>query len=219
MANCNRCKKPTSFFPPNKFGKPSTMCQKCYDNTVERNTRKQNVALAKGAALPEGMGFCMRCKNFKPTSEFGINPKQRRKIERGDKLSKTCAGCRDYLARNVKSGRQARHRDPEVKAKHLAERRDYGRKFRVKLLNAYGPYCRCCGEMTVEFLELHHINEDGAEHRRQIGRGPEALYRWAERHGFPDTLAVTCANCHAAESYYGGCPHKKLSVPQLVQSA
>lgn len=219
MANCNRCKKPTSFFPINKFCKPSTMCQKCYDNTVERNTRKLNAALSKSSALPAGMGFCMRCKNLKPTSEFGINPKQRRKIERGDELSKTCAACRDYLARTTTARRHNAEKDPDIKRANLAKQRDYSRGFRIKLLNAYGPHCRCCGETTVEFLELHHVNEDGAEHRRQIGRGPEALYRWAERNGFPDTLAVTCANCHAADTYYGGCPHKKLSVLQLAVTA
>lgn len=219
MANCNRCKKPTSFFPPNKFGKPSTMCQKCYDNTVERNTRKQNAALAKSAAIPDGMGFCMRCKNFKPTSDFGINPKQRRKIERGDKLSKTCAACRDYLARTVTERRQSRHSDPAVKAKYLAERREYGRQFRLKLIEAYGGVCKCCGETEPKFLELDHVDGGGGKHRKQIGAGAEALYRWCVANDFPDILQLICANCHNAKSFWGVCPHQEFSVLQLAVPA
>lgn len=219
MPACSKCKKIVASFPITKNGKPSTMCQNCYDWMKVWNAAKHERGKTQRANLAPGMGFCMACKKTKPESEFDISPFQRRKIANGEKTAKNCAACRERAARNLKSGRNARHSNPEVKAKHLAERRGYNRGFRIKLLEAYGPYCRCCGETTPEFLELHHVNEDGAEHRRQIGRGPEALYRWAERHGFPDTLAVTCANCHAADTYYGGCPHKKLSVMELVQSA
>lgn len=219
MTTCNRCKKPTSFFPENKFGKPSTMCQKCYDNTVERNTRKKNASLAKSAALPDGMGFCMRCKNFKPTSDFAINPKQRRKIERGDELSKTCAACREYLARTSTVRRHSAHKDAAVKAKYLAERRDHMRAWRDKVIAAYGGRCVCCGETEPKFLELDHIDGKGGKHRREIGFNSEALYRWCEKNGFPPILQVLCANCHNAKSFWGICPHQEFMVLQLSAPA
>jgi hypothetical protein len=195
------------------------MCQRCFDRQRLWNVDKWKATKALIATAPPGERFCMVCRKNKPEGDFKTNPKQRRKIQRGQLLAKHCSECRDRLAVKVTAKRHAAFKNPDVKAAVLIERRDYSRKFRIKLLEAYGPYCRCCGETTVEFLEIHHVNEDGAEHRRQIGRGPETLYRWAERNGFPSTLSVICSNCHSAETFYGGCPHKKFSVLHLVQSA
>lgn len=216
MKQCKRCGRDVKSFPLNAHGKPSTMCVRCYKNTKKRNAKKVKATKALKASLPVGMKMCMGCQNPKELEEFKPNPGRRRALANGQ-LSSQCFGCRERRAKERREGR--RDMTPEQYEVHRIGRRDYSRKFRIKLLDAYGPYCRCCGETTVEFLEMHHVNEDGAEHRRQIGRGPEALYRWAQRHGFPDTLAVTCANCHAAETYYGGCPHKKLSVLQLAVTA
>ena len=93
------------------------------------------------------------------------------------------------------------------------------RQFRAKILAAYGGFCKCCGENIPEFLELHHKNNDGHAHRKEIGANSEALYRWLVKNNFPDTMELICANCHNAESFYGGCPHKKMSVMQLIKSA
>jgi hypothetical protein len=218
MKNCSKCHKPTDTFPLSKRGKPSRMCQPCYDWQKIWNADKHKATMALVDSAPAGFRFCTTCRKNKPEDDFKTNPKQRRKIERGQHFAKHCAPCRDKLAKRVNERRHTAEMDPAVKAVNLADKRDYSRKFRIKLLSAYGPICRCCGETIVEFLEIHHVNEDGAAHRRQIGRGPESLYRWAERNGFPDALTVICANCHNAETFYGGCPHKQINAPHLVEA-
>ena len=45
------------------------------------------------------------------------------------------------------------------------DRRKY-RKLRAQVIAAYGGACACCGENAPEFLQVDHINNDGAEHRR-----------------------------------------------------
>lgn len=193
------------------------MCQRCYDNTMKRNAKKYELALSVKESCPEGMTLCMRCKKPKPSEEFGINPQHKRKIARGESSASQCRSCREYGA--IKADEYRAGHSPEKKFLLLTEKREYSRTFRRRIIAAYGSACSCCGETQPEFLELHHVNSDGGKHRRQIGASPEALCRWAEEHGFPPSLQLICANCHNAESFYGGCPHKSFNIIYLLEKA
>ncbi len=84
---------------------------------------------------------------------------------------------------------------------------EYRRALRLEVLGHYspnGPACACCGEATIEFLCIDHVNGGGGKHRRSI-RGN--LYNWLKREGFPKGFRVLCHNCNAAIGYYGHCPH------------
>ena len=80
--------------------------------------------------------------------------------------------------------------------------------------NAYGGYCcNCCGETVVEFLQIDHVNNDGALHRRKINNSncSSNLYRWLKRNDYPLGFQVLCANCNIGKHLNGGiCPHKKV---------
>ena len=80
------------------------------------------------------------------------------------------------------------------------------RKLKQEVLSAYGGQCRCCGEKHFEFLTLDHVNNDGAKHRRELGK-VTAVYRWAKMHNYPSTLQVLCWNCNCAKQYFKVCPH------------
>lgn len=45
------------------------------------------------------------------------------------------------------------------------------RRLRAEVIAAYGGRCACCGEATPEFLSIDHVNNDGAQHRREINGG------------------------------------------------
>ena len=82
---------------------------------------------------------------------------------------------------------------------------------RLQCLVAYGgnhPKCACCGEDTIEFLALDHINGNGRKHRREVGHGTQ-LYYWLIANNFPPIFQVLCHNCNAAKQFYGGCPHQR----------
>jgi hypothetical protein len=219
MPDCSKCKKPTASFPITKSGKPSLMCKPCYEWQKAWNADKHKATKALTEAVPAGQRFCMRCRKYKPEDEFKTNPKQRRKIEQGQYLSRDCSSCRDKMAVRVTIIRHENHKDPAVKAKYLEGRRNYSRQFRLKLIEAYGGHCICCGETEPKFLELDHVDGGGGKHRKQIGAGAEPLYRWCVKNGFPNTLQLICANCHNAKSSWGECPHKKVSVLQLAVTA
>lgn len=63
--------------------------------------------------------------------------------------------------------------------------------------------CACCGVTYYPFLTLDHVENDGAEHKRKVGKG-RSLYQWIVSHEFPDGFQVLCMNCNLAKQILGG---------------
>ncbi|WP_428323676.1 hypothetical protein [Nitrosopumilus sp.] len=67
--------------------------------------------------------------------------------------------------------------------------------------------CQCCGENEFLFLSIDHIDNNGAEHRREIGKG-YSIYFWLVENDFPEGFQVYCMNCNWGKARNGGiCPH------------
>jgi hypothetical protein len=66
-------------------------------------------------------------------------------------------------------------------------------------LDAYGGTCICCGDTRKQYLELDHINNDGAADRKLLGFG-STFFRRLKALGYPPRLQVLCANCHRAKT-------------------
>lgn len=82
---------------------------------------------------------------------------------------------------------------------------------KMKVFEHYGgrpPKCACCGEKTVQFLSIDHINGGGNRHRKEIGVG-KSMYPWIVRNGFPEGFQILCFNCNMAKGFFGSCPHLK----------
>jgi len=92
-------------------------------------------------------------------------------------------------------------------------------KLREEVLAAYGSHCSCCGENIPEFLVLDHVLGGGTKHRRELKtRGNYGILLDIKRQGFPkDTFQILCANCNAAKTYYGECPHTKINLVTVIQ--
>ena len=139
---------------------------------------------------------CPRCRHELPIDQFYPNRAQ-------------SSGYNHYCKRCSKeASRKSRRKNPEGSR---AIDRKWRRKLRAKVLTAYGGCCACCGETTPDFLTLDHINNDGAEHRRQIigSRGGSVIYRWAHVNNYPPVLQLLCYNCNCSKAYYGSCPHRR----------
>jgi len=80
------------------------------------------------------------------------------------------------------------------------------RRARTKVLDHYGGKCSCCGEGEQIFLQVDHINDDGAEHRRTMKDGN--INAWLVREGFPPGFQLLCANCNWGKRMLGACPHQ-----------
>ncbi len=84
-------------------------------------------------------------------------------------------------------------------------------ELRLTVLQHYSksdiPSCNCCGENTLEFLCLDHINNDGNRQRMIHGIGTR-MYLWIIKNEYPTDFQVLCHNCNMAKGLYGQCPHK-----------
>lgn len=69
------------------------------------------------------------------------------------------------------------------------------------------PRCYCCGEKTLDFLCIDHIDGGGNKDRKIRGMGTR-LVDSLLRDGFPKGFQVLCHNCNMAKSFTGTCPHK-----------
>ena len=61
--------------------------------------------------------------------------------------------------------------------------------------------CNICGENHIEFLCIDHIDDNGADHRREIGNGGGRIYRYLLNNTFPDGYQVLCNNCNYLKEY------------------
>ncbi len=121
-----------------------------------------------------------------------------------DRTGRTCSKC-------LKRRKAILKQNPERSAK-------WGKEFRQRTklaaFNAYGgPVCKCCGESELSFLSLDHINNDGAEHRREISKDGDGLSvrlaLWCKKKGYPPGFQVLCMNCQFGKKILGICPHVK----------
>lgn len=110
-----------------------------------------------------------------------------------------CANCNRGRA---KFGICPHIQQPTNKSCHKQRRK---RASRQRVIERYGGACKCCGESNWAFLEFDHINNDGAEHRRQVGA--KHIVRWIIENNYPDTIQLLCSNCNKAKGLYGCCPH------------
>lgn len=60
--------------------------------------------------------------------------------------------------------------------------------------------CAACGFSDIRALDLDHINNDGADHRRDhLGRRTAcggSTYSWLKRNNYPSGFQVLCRNCN-----------------------
>ena len=78
----------------------------------------------------------------------------------------------------------------------------YHLKNKITVMNAYGGSCVSCGISDVRYLTIDHLNNDGAEQRRNLGCGKgTTMYRWLIKNLFPKNLGlqVLCYNCNCSK--------------------
>lgn len=124
-------------------------------------------------------------------------------------LTKPCARCGTQFVGSMESRRYC---SPECRDATLDEkRREAHRRRRLAALQAYGgetPTCVCCGEGTLLFLSLDHINGGGRQHRQETGGG--GFYSWLKRHNYPAGFQILCHNCNLGRQLNSGtCPHQE----------
>ena len=123
---------------------------------------------------------------------------------------KSREACRRYYASNKESMNEAsRNRWAVNKSRYTSTARAGRLRLRREMIAAYGYICKCCGESEPRFLTIEHKLKDGADHRKFLKGGPDAVYRDLKRRGWPqDYYSLLCMNCNWSERNCEPCPHK-----------
>ncbi len=86
----------------------------------------------------------------------------------------------------------------------------------IKMLNAYGTMCACCGESEPDFLTLDHKNNNGAKDRRANSQS-YGVYMRLNKRGWPkEDHQVLCMNCNWAKRRTGFCSHKQKNMRKYI---
>ena len=112
-----------------------------------------------------------------------------------------CANCnyKEYLI----------HR-PISQSKDAIRKRQYNENLKIAIMTALGGHCvgtladgTICGKTDLDILTVHHINGDGAEHRRMVsdGRCGTAFYCKILKTGDFDGLECRCYSCNDCEKW------------------
>jgi hypothetical protein len=166
------------------------------------------------AALNRGHKVCGGCMRDLPrdAAHFGNDRKT------FDQLRSRCRECvsaqkKDHYERTRTEQRPRRlayqrNNRERLYAYNAKWQRERHATLRAEMLAAYGAKCACCGESEPVFLELDHVNNDGAAHRREMGNCDQVMLSLRAR-GWPrDGFQILCCNCNQGKARNGGiCPH------------
>jgi hypothetical protein len=175
-------------------------------------------------AAPYGYMIDPETKQLRPKKQAGrkrtvpVTDETDPAAHREARLTRQRASKADFYERhpNYKQDYDAawREKNPDRQSAYMKK---YNLKLKRQVMDAYGGHCACCGEIELVFLTIDHVEDNGAEHRREIaaakgnswGQAGSPTYRWLRDNGFPAGFQVLCANCNCGKQWNGGiCPHQ-----------
>lgn len=97
--------------------------------------------------------------------------------------------------------REYRKKDTWKKYKATQNAIRYDR-IKTEVFNHYGRECVFCGERRFDKLSIDHPNNDGAQHRKEIGVkcGGINFYAWLIENNFPPGFQVLCISCNSRKN-------------------
>lgn len=184
---CRTCKteKPFGDFNKRQQAGLQEVCRLC----ASKYNRNRYAQMKLEPISPTEQKECSSCKVTKTASEFN------RHTGNKDGLFPYCRDCQS---------RKNREWQAENKEYALQKRTSIRREILAHYSDG-DPRCECCGERTVEFLALDHINGGGAKHRKSV----KNMTSWIIKNDFPPIFRVLCHNCNMAKGLYGRCPHQR----------
>jgi hypothetical protein len=83
------------------------------------------------------------------------------------------------------------------------------KELKQEVIKHYGGVCACCGVEELPFLTIDHVDNNGADHRRETNTiGGSSFYYWLQKNNYPEGFQVLCWNCNTGKHINGGiCPH------------
>ncbi len=169
------------------------------------------------AILNRGERMCTSCRKIFPRTSEHFRSSTSKDI---DSLRAQCRGCQStYDAAKYRRNHEAiaakrKQYQMANRDRLYAYNRAWGsnrhRALKTEAILALGGCCACCGEAEPLFLDLDHIHNDGAEHRKVV-KNTTQLILLLKNTGWPrDRVQLLCSNCNQGKARNGGtCPHQE----------
>jgi hypothetical protein len=125
---------------------------------------------------------------------------------------------REYTTKRCQVYYHKRSTTPEGKLYYRNKSKKQSQRVKKYVIDYYSNgenRCACigCNESHHEFLTIHHVKNNGAIHRREIGSGGRLFYQWLYMNKpSKDEFIVLCINCNFALGKFGYCPHNKNEI-------
>ena len=105
-----------------------------------------------------------------------------------------CHNCQWIKRRDNNENRQRENSTTPIRKLDTMKRRY--EKIKTNVFLHYSPQFKCvkCGFSDEKALCIDHINNDGAKHRKRLGR--KNIYSWIIKNNYPVYLQVLCMNCN-----------------------
>jgi hypothetical protein len=106
----------------------------------------------------------------------------------------------DQIKETFRTWYERKRKDPEFVLLMKKRGRLYRESLRFIAMSMLGGSCTSCGESEIDFLVVDHVNNDGAEHRkelRSLGKGTSISVYIEIRDGVPSReYQLLCWNCN-----------------------
>ena len=155
------------------------------------------------------MKTCPKCKQEKPLTAFSADNNKK------DGVRSWCRECcgkarKLYYLNNKEKliSATVKWRNDNPEKARLASKK-IREELKRQVVSGYGGRCSCCGETSMAFLTIDHINGGGQKHRK-LRYNSYGVYKEIIQRDFPDEFRVLCMNCNFAIRYGDKCPHETL---------
>lgn len=132
---------------------------------------------------------CLACHKIKPIDQF----------YRTGKTTSPGSYCKKCSAKRIKEWADRNRDHVNRKGRESAKRRRLA--ILKEVINHLGDKCVECGEDRWQALEIHHVDNDGAEHRKKYG-GTTIAYLKSMLSG-KYRLELLCGTCHNIKTRSG----------------
>lgn len=185
---CRRCKN-------RSIEKDKTLCRPCLDqqSKYHRDRRKSDICNKCGTPKETNKGLCNKCLSKDVTRKMI----QYQKWVDGE----LCVKC---------GKKRPEQSDKDQCNKCLNDRKLRNIKLKKEIINTYGGQCKCCNESHINFLNIDHVNDDGSNHRKEVGKGN--VYVDLKNRDFPEGYQVLCSNCNYGKRINRGICPKHLNL-------
>ena len=160
-------------------------------------------------------GLCRTCGAQLPAGSRYLTCEKDRAHDRGRTQAERARRKENNLCLACGSQKEA---DFEMCNKCRKKSIDLRAELKSTVILKYSPSacCQCCGEPDIRFLQVDHIDNDGAQHRKAVAG--TSLYQWLRTNHYPPGFQILCASCNIGKSLNNGvCPHQDDSYPTTAR--